>query len=211
MKKIVFVIAVLIPILSKAQFVKGDKVLGGSVQLNTQDQTVKDGPAHQYRNFSLLSNLGIFVNDKLELGGILGFNSFYQNIDGSSTSIEYTSKSKSLTTGLYAQQYLTLTDKFLFAFLIQSHFSRGNSISPQYDPSSGSYVDSKTLNYSINSSLHPTFLFFPSPQWGFEFSIASLNHIYYRNLSIDTRYNQFTLSYGGVNLGVSYYFRKLKD
>lgn len=211
MKKFILMIIVLLPFYSQAQFSKGEKVLGGTIQLYTQDQSTDDTPEYQYRNLSVLPNVGAFVNDKLELGGILGYHLYYQHVDGSSTSLGYTSKSKSLTAGLYAQQYLTITDKFLFAFLVQSHFSRGNNISPQYDPSTGDYVDTKTLNYSINSSLRPTFLFFPSPQWGFRFSLASLNHVYTRNLSTDDKSNQFTIIYGGVNLGISYYFKKQEE
>ena len=211
MKKIFLLIVTLLPFCSQAQFTKGDKVLGGSLQLNTSNQETPDGPAYQYRSFSVLPNLGIFVNEKLELGGALGYSSYYQNVDGSSTSLGYTAKSKSLTTGLYAQQHFSLSEKFLFAVLVQSNFSRGNSVSPQYDPTVGDYVDKETQNYSINSSLRPTFLFFPSSHWGFRFSLASLNHIYNRNLSTDDKTNQFTLSYGGVNLGISYYFRKPKE
>lgn len=211
MKKILLMILVTLPLCSHAQFTKGLKVLGGRLELNTSDQKTEDGPEYQYRNFSVLPNLGIFVNDKLEIGGTVGYNSYYQHVDASVNSLEQTSKSRSLTTGLYAQRYFSLTDKFLFAFLVQSNFSRGNTISPQYDQSTGGYIDYKTLNYSINSSLRPTFFFFPSPQWGFKLSLASFNHTFNRNLSTDTRTNQFTFYYGGVNLGVSYYFRKLDE
>lgn len=211
MKNVLLMIIVTLPLCSQAQFTKGDKVLGGYLQLNTRNQTTSDEPEYQYRNFSVLPNLGFFVNDKLELGGVIGYSSSYQNVDANANSLGYTSKSQSLITGLYAQQYFPVTDKFLFAFLVQSNFSRGNNISPQYDFQTGEYIDYKTLNYSISSSLRPTFFFFPSPHWGFKFSLASLNHTFDRNLSTDTKSNQFTFSYGGVNLGVSYYFRKLKD
>lgn len=208
MKKIILSIVVLLPMLAHAQFTKGDKVLGGYLELNTSNQKTPDGPAHQYRSFTVHPNLGIFINEKLEFGGLLGYSSYYQNIEASTTSYGYTSKSKSLTTGLYAQQYFSISEKFLFTLIVQSNFSRGNSISPQYDPTVGDYVESETQRYSINSTLRPTFLFFPSPQWGFRFSMASINHIYNRNLSTDDKTNQFTLAYGGINLGISYYFRK---
>lgn len=211
MKKILLMILVILPLCLQAQFIKGDKVLGGRLELNTSNQTTGDGPEYQYRNFSVLPHLGIFVNDKLEIGGIVGYSSYYQHVDASTNSIESTSKSQSLTTGLYAQQYFPLTEKFLFAFLVQSDFSRGNNISPQYDLSTGEYIDYKTLHYSINSSVRPAFFFFPSPQWGFKLSLASLNHRFSRNLTTDTKSNQFTLAYGGLNLGVSYYFRKPKE
>lgn len=210
MKKIILSIVVLLPMLAHAQFTKGDKVLGGYLELNTSNQKTPDGPAYQYRNFSILPNLGIFINKKLELGGLLGYRYYHQHIEASTTSSGYTSKSKSLTTGLYAQQYFSISEKFLFTLLVQSTFSRDNSISPQYDPTVGDYVESETQHYAINSTLRPTFLFLPSPQWGFRFSLAYINHIYNRNLSTDVKTNQFTLAYGGINLGVSYYFRKVK-
>lgn len=207
MKKIVFIVAVLLPMLSQAQFTKGDIVLGGTLSLYSYNQaTNADGEAYRSSYLSALPNLGILINERLEVGGLLGYSSSSQNTKY--PSYDETSKSKSITTGLYAQQYLTLTEKFLFAFLVQSHFSRGNNIRPEYDPSTADYVDIKTQHYSINSSFRPTFLFFPSPQWGFELSLASLNHVYNSNLSTDAKSNQFTLSYGSVNLGFSYYFRK---
>jgi hypothetical protein len=211
MKKIFLMIIVILPLYLNAQFIKSDKVLGGSLQLDTRNQSTGDEPNYQNRNFSILPNFGFFVNDKIELGGVVGYSSNYQNVEESQFSIGYTSKSQSLTTGLYAQKYFSLTDKFLFALLVQSNFSRGNTISPQFDQGSGEYIDYKTLHYSINSSLRPTFYFFPSPQWGFKLSLASFNHTFNKNLTTDTKSNQFTLYYGGFSVGTSYYFRKQKD
>lgn len=207
MKKILLIIVVLLPMLSHAQFTKGDKVLGGSLSMAFQNQNSSEYETKSKGTyFSIQPRLGLLVNEKLELGGNVGYYSSSQKSESPSST--YTNEERSISAGIYARPYFALTDKFLFSLLVQSNFSRGYQITPQYDPNTGGYTDSKTKKYSIVSGVRPTFHFFPSPQWGFELGFSALGHTYEHNLSTDFVGNYFTLTYSVVNIGVSYYFRK---
>ena len=114
------------------------------------------------------------------------------------------SKSNSISLGLITRNYFNISDKFIFSINSQGNFDRGTSTSL----TSGS--ETKSQNYQIGVSFQPCFILFPSAKWGLEMSIGSISYNYSLKSSINSGQNYFNLNFGTINLGVSYYFRKIK-
>jgi hypothetical protein len=201
MRQILLAGFLLTSIVTKGQFIKGDKVLGGNFSFFNQDANNQDGSyTNDIKSISLSPRLGFLLSENLAIGGQLGAGFTKQEFATS----EY--KSKSISAGIYGQRYFNISEKFVFSLLGQFNFTRGQEISPYFDPMLGT-TDIKINNYTLTVSMRPTFTFFPSPKWGFDAGIGVLSYSHLRNLSNDVKSNFTSLNFGSITLGVSYYFR----
>lgn len=208
MRKIVLAGFLFISLYANGQFVKGDKFLGGSFSFYAQNpDNPNGGPTNKLRTFSLTPDMGFLISKNFAIGGQLGYTSIYQEISYF-TSSKVELKSKSFSAGIFGQQYFNISDKFLFSLVGEFNFARGFETDYYLNPQLGEVVESKTKNYELRTSIRPTFIFFPSPKWGFEASIGAINHTFTRNLSTDAKENRFSFDYGTLTFGIAYYFLK---
>lgn len=192
----------LIPLLANAQFKKGDKFLEGSFTLNTQrSPDPLSAGINKVNSFSINPSMGLLITEKIAIGGQLGYSTYHQKAEFyPSTISEY--KANSFSIGAFLNRFFTISEKFLFSIDGNLTFQRGS-----VKNESNSY-NNKFNFYQLDANIRPTFIFFPSPKWGIETSIATVSYSHNRNLSSDAKQNNFYFNYGVISLGVSYYIRK---
>jgi len=187
-----------VPFLAKAQFSKGDIFIGGnaSAGYNRQLENGPDTKQHGSR-FSISPNAAVFVSPRFALGGAL---SVYRSHNQNSS---YDAYSRIYGVGVLGRYFLLAKEKFSIALTGTVGFNRTiNKIKYSYsDASTGK-------SYSLVAAIRPTFLFFPSPRWGFEASVGTVSYSHGQSLSQDSKADNFNAGYGNFTLGVAYYFRK---
>lgn len=208
MKTILFILLLLITFTTKAQFEKGDKFFDGSISLSANKLSDPQSQfANVRRGFGIAPAIGFFLNEKVAVGGRLGYsNSYQRNLSSWSINRWY---SQSASVGIFIKRYFTLSEKFLFSVQGTCEFSRARD--KQSNITETDVFVNKTQSYQIWAGLSPSFIFFPSSNWAFEASIGSLGNSYYRSLSTDGRGNTFVMGYGGFSLGAVYYLRKSQN
>lgn len=201
-----------ISFLTKAQFITGDKVLGGTVSFFSQSaaDSPNGGLTSELKNFSIAPTLSFLLNERWGIGGQIGYASGKQIIPTSqSSSLDF--KSRSFSVGVFGQRYFKISDTFLFSLVGQLSFSQGFDTNASFEPFTGEVVYTKTRNQKWTPSIRPNFIFFPSPKWGFEASIGSISHTFSRNVSTEEKNNFFSFNYGTITFGIAYYFRNSVD
>lgn len=200
MKKYLFALLTVTPLLSSGQFMKGDKFIGGTFRLSSQTPTNSNqGSTFEIKGFSINPLMGFLVNEKLAIGGRIGY-SYYNSIYNANQPSESKYNSNGFSMGLISRRYFGISDKFVFSINGYLNFDRGT------ETNTTSTSESKAQNYQIGAMLQPCFIFFATPKWGFETSVGGIIYNYSRNLSIDSGENYFNFYYGTINLGLSYYF-----
>lgn len=189
------------PFLSRGQFLKGDKFIGGNFRISSQTPTHSSpGLTNKVKGFSIDPLMGFLINEKFAVGGGVGYSFYSTKYEDPLNAREYSSNG--ILTRIIARRYFNISEKFFFAIDGNIIFNRGKE-SETYSSS-----ELTTQNYQLATVLVPTFIFFPSPKWGVEASIGALSYSYSRNLSTDVDKLYFDLYYGSLQLGLSYYFRK---
>ncbi len=202
MKKYLFTLLMITPLLSNGQIKKGDKFIGGTFRVSSLTPTKSSqSSSNGSKGFSIYPTMGFLLSDKFAIGGQIGYSYFKTVFNNNPSSY---SKSNSISLGLITRNYFNISDKFIFSINSQGNFDRGTSTSL----TSGS--ETKSQNYQIGVSFQPCFILFPSAKWGLEMSIGSISYNYSLKSSINSGQNYFNLNFGTINLGVSYYFRKIK-
>jgi hypothetical protein len=208
MKSVLLMTLISMSLLSNAQFVKGDKFLGGTFNFSTQraPNSPNGGLTNVVNSFSINPQMGFLINEKVAIGGLIGYSSTYSK-SGSFQSLQFESTSRDVHAGVFINRYFKMTDKFLFSLGGIFQVRRGNStlmVTSSPDPAS----ESNNANYQLLISLQPKFIYFPTPHWGFEASVGSISDTYNRSLSTGDKSNVFGFNYGSIGVGVNYYFRK---
>ena len=209
MRWILITLFLLTSLLSFGQFIKGDKFIRGTFNLNSQNTPDSNtgGFTNSGTSFSIYPSIGFLLNEKFAIGGQIGFSSSYsKSTNGSSYIVE--SNSLSISSAIFANRYFKISDKFLFSLVGAFAFNRGTSTNITTDKLTSTITEYKTENYAIRTSIRPSFIFFPTPKWGFEVGIGSISHSYNMNLSTGENSNIFNLNYGTLSWGLLYYFKK---
>lgn len=184
-----------------AQVSRGDKFLGGTLGLSTQD--VPDSPngglTPEVRSFSIYPSMGFLVSDNLAIGGQLGYYTYSNKSSGN-----YDFHSHYFSIGIFTKRYFPISDSFLFTLTGTFQFRRGSEV---YNDTAGQPLTESQL-YDLSIGIRPGFLFFPSSHWGIEASIGTISYVYRSNLSTENTSNNFDLNYGIFSIGFAYYFRK---
>jgi hypothetical protein len=206
MKYLIPAIFLAISIQSFGQFNKGDKVLGGTLSFNMAKNENSQFGTVTVNNtfFGIYPNFGVLINSNLEIGGQLGYTS--NNDEWSNTDMSTDRKLNDLTVGLYTQRYFVISDKFLFSLIGNISYSWGKEktlITNQND-----IVEDEINRNSIGVRFRPSFIFFPSPNWGLQASIGELGYTHTKDKTNDDTSNQFGINYGYVSFGIAYYFRR---
>jgi len=208
MKPILITLILLTSLQSFGQFARGNKFIGGTVDFDNRSYPdISNSGNSSGTSISVYPSVGFLLNEKFAVGGQIGFSSYYSKFTNGST---YMAESKSLyiSTAIFAKRYFKISDKFLFSLVGTFAFNRGAITNTTTQPLIGLTVEDKSQNYIIYTSITPSFIFFPTPKWGFEVGIGSINHGYNSNLTTSQNSNSFQINYGRLSWGLSYYFRR---
>lgn len=207
MRYILLVFLTQASLFSYCQLMKGDKFLGGSVSLGTQRAPETPVAGSSFSNsFSISPGIGFLLNEKLAIGGQLGYSGYYSK----SVYTPYTNvyKYSSGSAGIFGKRYFALTNQFYFTLVLGLSFSHGSQEMTDTNTATSSVSENKSTSYSISSNFRPTFLFFPSPHWAIDASFGGLGYTFSKNLTYKSNSNSFNLNYGFISLGLYYYFNK---
>ncbi|MBS1487101.1 MAG: hypothetical protein JST43_05885 [Bacteroidetes bacterium] len=208
MKKLLLFIF-LIPFVCHAQFSKGEKFIGGSINASLSGTTFNPAPTTNTSNyFYVAPSVGYFTDEKTAWGLALTYNNSYQKSQ-SGTSGSYNSSS-GYTWGLnpFIKRYWSLSNSIYFALKGQVGFTRGNSKNVSFNAFTSITSTSETPMYQLDAFVSPSFIFFPTPQWGIETGLSSVGYTYTRNLPNVSSSGTFGLNAGSISLGLAYYFGK---
>jgi hypothetical protein len=192
---------------SFGQFIKGDKVLGGTFSFSGQraPESPNGGPINKATSLSITPNFGILLNENLEIGLQVGYSSTEYERNTTTPTISNWG-SRGMTVGLYTQRYFVITDKFLFSVTGNIRYDFGKTFDKTTNTITNEVTESEDKDSSIGVTLRPSFIFFPSNNWAFQTSIGNISYSYSNN--DDQPVNLFNVNYGTINLGLSYYFRQ---
>jgi len=198
--KYLTLIAILLPLTSLGQFTKGDKLIGGRLSLYTQRAPGSPNGSYAPKviDFSVLPEIGIFLNEKFAIGGNIGYFLRKEEViifPGTTSNND----SHGISVGLFLRRYFKISDNFFISL-------DGNSFY-QKDVSENS-SSSETKSYSIGVSVRPVFSFLPSKNWGLEAGIGNISFYHTKNETFDRKVDNFYLNYGQLNFGLTYYFRR---
>jgi len=198
MKKLLLILPLFLPAVVNAQFHKGDVFIGGTFSAGYSTR-LKDEQFTGYKQttFSSSPQVAVFLTPRFALGGTLGFGGTHTAYDNS----DYYGRTYSV--GALARYFLLTGEKFSIALTGTALYDRTRS---KYESDVGDQDIMKM--YALSASIRPTFLYFPSPRWGFEASVGTLTYSHEQNLSYENKTNNFNASFGTISLGVAYYFRK---
>src|SRR5437868_436628 len=105
---ILFIVSV-IPV--SAQFVKGDKFVGGIINFNTQfTPRSNSGQGYNQRVFSISPQFGYFLNSKWAIGLLAGYS--YSDSKTEYVSYTVTGNTHSYSAGTSITRYFQIADKF---------------------------------------------------------------------------------------------------
>jgi hypothetical protein len=205
MKYLTAVILLTVSIPSFSQFNKGDKVLSGSLSLNTgKNANSQFGTDTRNTSFGIYPSMGVLINSNVEIGGQLGYSWSHEEWNATNASTER--KSNSLNAGVYMQRYFVISDKFLFSLIANISYGGGKDETLITNQTETNEAESKWN--SIGVAFSPNFIFFPSFNWALQAGIGSLSYTRYKNKTSDDTSNQFGINYGYVGFGIAYYFRR---
>jgi len=189
MTKIPLIVLVLLPFISHAQFTKGDKFIGGSLQYTSNRNTNAESKSYA---ISVLPKVGFLLNEKWAIGAMLGYQNYHTKHAG-------IVNSESFGAGFFTRRYFTISEKFIFS--LEGGLSYWNR------ETWGSFYENPKYDVA-SATITPSFLFFPSSHWGIELSLASLVYDYTTYKDADAPIHNFSVQAGALNLGLAYYFRK---
>lgn len=210
LQKKILLVLLCIPALAKAQFNKGDIFLGGTFSGSySHSDHPEYGNTSSYKNsgksISVYPSMGFFVNERFAVGPQLGLSHYTSE----STSDTYVQKNRTnaYSVGVLGRYFFPISSQFLFTLSGDLYYSRSKARN-ENAAVGGSENTRTTKSYEVGLQINPTFLFFPSPHWGFEAGIGSVGYSHSQSLSDNSKQDNISVSYGSVYLGVAYYFRK---
>lgn len=201
----VFVVFVLCSALQvKAQFAKGQKFITGNLSFEVHDWSdeFNGGNDITSTNISFQPSLGFFLNDKIAVGGRVGYIfSRRKNVSNGNPGFETIDKSRSYSVGGFVNRYFTISEKFYFRMTCDLGYFRSVQ-------ESDSGIGYKIKSHGFGINVQPSFIFFPSSAWGIEAGLGNLGYNVSRGLSNDSKGSSFDFDYGLFSLGFGYYFNR---
>jgi hypothetical protein len=194
--KTLTLIAILLPFTTLAQFVEGDKFIGGTLSLSNQRTGSPDGGASQkITYFSIQPKMAFLLNENFAVGGTIGYASSQQQ-ENPGIGV---SKTNSFSMGIILRRYFRITDNFLISLDANPYYQKNKT---------EDYIPSETESNTIGLSVRPVFSFFPSKKWALEAGIGDLSFMRTKNETLDYTSSYFNLSYGTFSFGMTYYLKR---
>ncbi|CAL1520853.1 outer membrane beta-barrel protein [Chitinophaga sp. MM2321] len=201
MKKLIVMAAVVLfgSQVAKAQFSKGDVILGGTVNVSTQSVKAKDADAkNTTTSFGVSPKVGLALNPNWVVGVFaqtqFGFN---KNVADVKT------KTLEITPGLFVRNYHMLGEsKFAFFAEANAGYSFGNT----------KVADNKISSFNgFNVNVLPGITYFVTKHFMIEGSFGSLSYAYNQNkleaTGAKTNTSSFDFNFTKqLNLGVNFIF-----
>jgi hypothetical protein len=204
--KYALLFVILIPFTLSAQFVKGDKFIGGSMGFNIQHSA--DHPADvnvsQSNSFSFRPEIGFFLTNNVAVGTELTY-SIQSNKYTSFDDLVSENKTTAYGVSVFAKKFYSITDRFLFALSGKVRYARNTTNSISLSNSSD-----VSLN-SVGGALSPTFIFFPSQRWGIEAGLGELAYWYGKYEGAVQGRHQLNFHAGLLSFGLKYYILKNRN
>lgn len=171
MKKILLSVALLGGVIftTQAQTDRGQLIIGGNVQYSTSKTDADNAKASH--NFSVVPNVGFFVEDNFAIGTGIGYQSSKSAISG-----EF-GKKEAFVIEPFGRYYVPLAEKFKFFGQLSVPMEFGNTKATDADLKVGDKTGSST---SIGVALSPGFAYFPSKKIGIELSLNGASYKNYR-------------------------------
>jgi hypothetical protein len=189
-----------------AQFNRGDFFIGGSLQVEQNASRSSVGEPSLYRkdaSIGFAPLYGIFLNPRWALGLTSGYALSLRNLYQEN---QYPEKRRShiVSPGVFARRYLPLIKPLWFVLKGQINYDFISIREQRF------WLNQERINnfqhQSVNAGLVPLFLVFASPMLAFEVSPGALS---YRLIFSENRNShQVNLAWGGLQVGLNYYFRK---
>ncbi len=145
-----------IPFIANAQFTKGDKFIGGSVNLTAQNNG--GNGISKMSNFSVNPQVGFLLSGKFALGGSLSYLHTKSELFG--LGLGNKNVYNSFGAGVFIRNYFPLGEKFVFAIHSGVDYGRGKM---EY-VSGGLTMKSEGNIFTVG--VKPVFIFFPTNKWG---------------------------------------------
>lgn len=183
------------------QFTKGDKFLSAYVAVNGTNANSENDDKYRNKTFQISPAVGVFLNERYAFGGGLGYAiNDVENIflSGDKQLI----KSRSFSIHTFVKRYFLISEKFYFSMEGRVGYQRGNETREYQN------IEQKYKWHAVSANISPSLIFFPSPTWGIEASIGSLNFSRQVNLSSEQNSTTVNFNHGTFSLGFAYYFRK---
>ena len=198
---------------SYAQFTRGDKALGGFINLNlgTEDGAYQEmNVESDAKSFSINPSLEVFISRNLSVGGGVGYSQQSNSIVyfHPTWTSEVLNKSSSVFLKLGAKRYFELSESFFFSVDGLFTIGKGKYTQTVFDVLTGESVKTSSDDYNASVSVGPSFHFFPTRRWSFQAGLGSLRYSFSRNKDQDLDSKNFGLNLGQLSFGISYFFRR---
>jgi hypothetical protein len=149
--------------------------------------------------------VGFFLNEKIAVGGGMGYTSSKNEYDV--TNFSSISSSKGINVSSFARYYIPISSSLYFVGHGEVSFIRANQKDVQNSGTQGT-TTREYPSYTIGIAFKPIFIFFPTKNWGIEAGVGSLGYSYQRNLPSVSSNSSAYLNFGSFSFGVAYYFAK---
>jgi len=186
-----------------AQFSKGDKAVGGELSLSAR-YAPKNSQGHSWRytNVEFDPKFGIFVDENLAIGGLLGYSYGIETTSTSDSVPDYKSGYQGFSIGLYENKYFQIAENFFFSLLGKAEYR----YTKRFSKAAG--LDSQAFSREFKVNFSPNLIFFPAPNWALTANLGGVEYSYTRKADT-SKSHEFNVKLGqSFSLGLSYYFRK---
>jgi len=194
---------------SYAQTEKGKFMLGGNVTFNSQEQD------NNYKNtyYAILPSAGYFLAENLALGTGIGYSyNKTRNIYLFDNNIfQYTTtKDQAFVFNPFLRKYGRITEQFKYFGQLSLPMSFGNTKAKEINVGNGSYHDVNTY-HNLGATLAPGLAFFPSRNFGIEFSVEGIGYHYIKTTpeagpSVSSHDFSISTDLFSPIIGIQYYF-----
>ncbi len=200
--KCLLLIVICFPQIIFAQFVRGDKFIGGTIDFHLAQSSGNnpESSVTEINNVTVQPYLGFLLNEKTAAGVVLGYRyTSREFITSQSGFILF--KDYEYSIGGFLTRFIPLSDKFWVGLNGSLEYAIGISNTLPNTLSSSDYH-----KYSLGAK--PALIYFPSLKWGIEGRFGSLALSHQKFSSTGRSMNLFDFGLGTISLGIAYYFRK---
>ncbi|HSF55070.1 MAG TPA: hypothetical protein VLA71_15050 [Algoriphagus sp.] len=199
MKKLL-VLLFFVPIISFAQFTKGNKFIGGNVSYSRYSYEGGTDSKPFNSIFDLEGQLGFFSSESFAVGPVLNIFSQSRPSINPVTNLFEQTNSSGVMAGVFARKYFPISEMFLFSMEGKVLGGIRSSDNDSEDESNG----------QLKVGFRPVFTFLPSSKWGFEAGVGNLSYeVNTANYLSDQ--TVFLANLGQVSLGVVYFFNRTAE
>lgn len=207
---------------SKAQFTKGQVLLGGNVGFSTTKANNSGDFTTSNNGFNINPSIAVFKKSNQLIGLGLSYNYSLQKNKSNANSNENGSNSHTIGINAFAQRFYTLSNKFFFT--VKGNAGIGYTTGKQYNYNGIDRVEAKTNGYRIGLDFSPGISYTVTPRLLFDASLNSVLSLNYSHTKTDNPFpgmeytrtqNAFNIdsdlsntSLGNIGIGFRWFLKK---